>query len=288
MSDFVILTDSSADLTPAIVEEFGLKVLPLTVFVDEKPYSNHYDHSELPIKEFYETLKAGAKVHTTAANVADFLDFMRPIVEAGNDLLYLGFSSGLSSTYQNGRNATLELAEEFPERKILAVDSLCASLGQGLFVYLCCKKRESGATIEECRDYAESIKNRIVHEFTVDDLGQLKRGGRISAATALVGTMLNIKPMLHVTPEGKLEACGKVRGRRAAINGLCEKIVAASADSAETPLFISHGNCLDEAELLAKMISEKLPDKEIVIGPIGPVIGAHSGQGTLAAFVLKA
>ena len=287
MADFVIITDSSADLPPQIVEKFALTVLPVTFFVDEKPYLNYYDHSAYPVRDFYNTLKAGAKVRTSATNVADFLDTFRPVAESGKDILYLGFSSGLSATFQNGRNALMELSEEFPDRKLLAVDSLCASMGQGLFVYLCCLKKESGASIDECFDYARSLVNRINHEFTVADLDQLKRGGRISAATALVGTVLNIKPMLRVSDEGKLISVGKVRGRRAAINGLAEKTVAAACDAADTPVFISHGDCLDEAELLAKIVSERLPDKEIVISNIGPVIGSHSGQGTLAIFVLS-
>lgn len=288
MSEFVIITDSASDLPENVVKELGVSVIPLTYFVDNVSYTNYPDHSEMPVAEFYAKLRGGASVHTSAVNPGDFEDFFKPYLEAEKDILYVGFSSGLSSTYQNSKNVAEELSEEFPERKIYTVDSLCASTGGGLLTYLVCKFKETGADIDACRDYAEKMKDRIVHEFTVDDLGQLKRGGRISAATALVGSMLNIKPLLHVSDDGHLVSVGKVRGRRASIVALAEKTVAAACDENETPIFICHGDCIEDAELLAKLVKEKLPEKEIVIGYTGPVIGSHSGQGTLAIFVVCA
>ena len=240
----------------------------------------------MPISEFYAKLRAGANVHTAAVNPADFEDVFKAVAEQGKDVLYIGFTSALSCTYQNAKNAAEEVSEQFPERKIYTVDSLCASTGGGLLTYLVCKQKEQGADIEACRDYAEKMKDRIIHEFTVDDLGQLKRGGRISAATALVGSMLNIKPLLHVSDDGRLVSVGKVRGRRASIVSLAEKTIAAACDEKDTPIFICHGDCIEDAELLAKLVNEKLPEKEIIIGYTGPVIGSHSGQGTLAIFVV--
>ncbi len=288
MAEFVIITDSASDLPDHIVKELGVEIIPLTYFVDEVAFTNYPDHSEMPVSEFYAKLRAGANVHTSAVNPGDFEDAFKAHLEAGEDILYLGFSSALSCTYQNAKNAADELSEQFPDRKIYTVDSLCASTGGGLFTYLVCKYKETGADIDACRDYAEKMKDRIIHEFTVDDLGQLKRGGRISAATALVGSMLNIKPLLHVSDDGKLVSVGKVRGRRASIVALAEKTVAAACDEDETPIFICHGDCIEDAELLAKLVNEKLPKKEIVIGYTGPVIGSHSGQGTLAIFVVCA
>ena len=288
MSEFVIITDSASDLPDKVVKELGVEVIPLTYYVNEEPFTNYPDHSEMPISEFYSKLRGGANVHTSAVNPADFEDAFKVYLEAGKDILYIGFSSALSATYQNAKNAAEELSEEFPERKVYTVDSRCASTGGGLLTYLVCKYKEKGADIDACRDYAESMKDRIVHEFTVDDLGQLKRGGRISAATALVGSMLNIKPLLHVSDDGRLVSVGKVRGRRASIVSIAEKAIAAACDGNETPMFICHGDCIEDAELLAKLVNEKLPEKEIIIGYTGPVIGSHSGQGTLAIFVVCA
>lgn len=288
MSEYVIVTDSSADLTADQVEELGVIVAPLTYYLNEVPYVNYPDHHEMPISDFYSQVHSGANVKTSAVNPEAFVEFFTPTLEQGKDILYIGFSSALSATYQNGKNAAEELSESHPERKIYTVDSLCASLGQGLLVHLVCKQKEAGATLEEARDYAEKMKDRIVHEFTVDDLGQLKRGGRISGATALVGTMLSIKPLLHVSDDGRLVPVGKIRGRNASIKALAEKAVAQACDASDTPIFICHGDCLEDAELLAKLISEKLPEKKFVIGHTGPVIGAHSGYGTLAVFVVCA
>jgi DegV family protein with EDD domain len=288
MSEFVIVTDSAADLPDHCVKSLGVEVVPLTYFVDDVAFTNDPDHSEMPVSDFYAKLRAGASVHTSAVNPADFEDAFKVYLEAGKDVLYIGFSSALSATYQNAKNAAEELSEQFPDRKIYTVDSLCASTGEGLLVHMVCKYRDTGADIEACRDYAEKMKDRMIHEFTVDDLGQLKRGGRISAATALVGTMLNIKPLLHVSDDGRLVSVGKVRGRRASIVALAEKIVAAACDEDETPIYICHGDCIEDAELLAKLVNEKLPRKEIIIGYTGPVIGSHSGQGTLAIFVVCA
>jgi DegV family protein with EDD domain len=212
---------------------------------------------------------------------------MRPYLERGTDILYLGFSSGLSNTYNAGRIACEELSEEFPERKLYAVDTLCASLGQGLLVYHAAKMRFDGKSIEEVRDFAEGNKLRLCHWFTVDDLFFLKRGGRVSAATAVVGTMLGIKPIMHVDNEGKLVKVGTVRGRRASIDALCEKAKASAIDVKEKLVaFISHGDCEEDAKYLADKMKKEVGFKEVLIGYVGSVIGSHSGPGTLALFYL--
>ena len=208
------------------------------------------------------------------------------MVAAGNDVLYLGFSSGLSGTYNAGALAVRELSERYPQRKVYAVDTLCASLGQGLLVYLCCMKRREGATIEEVRDYAEATKLHLCHWFTVDDLMFLKRGGRVSAATAIVGSMLSIKPVMHVDDEGHLIKVDTARGRKASIRALVAEMEKRGIDLPNQHIFISHGDCEDDANYLAKLIREKFPVKDITINYVGPVIGAHSGPGTLALFFL--
>ena len=206
------------------------------------------------------------------------------VVAAGNDVLYLGFSSGLSGTYNAGAVAAAELSEKYPDRKIFAVDTLCASLGQGLIVYSAAKMSENGAAIEEVRDFVENNKLNLCHWFTVDDLFFLKRGGRVSAATAVMGTMLSIKPVMHVDNAGKLINVEKARGRKAAIEALLRNMRDSHTDIKDQPVFISHGDCLEDAQYLADRIKEEFGVEVAVIDYVGPVIGAHSGPGTLALF----
>lgn len=284
MKDFIILTDSASDINEIQAAEWGTPVHAMTYIVDSKVYVNNPDHSEFPISDFYAALKGGAKASTSAINIGDFIDFFTPYLKDGKDIVYVCFSSGLSATYQNALNAAAELKEDFPDSRIEVVDSLCASFGQGLLVYLCAEKKKNGATIDEVVAYAEEIKHNICHEFTVDDLGQLKRGGRISAAAAFFGSMLQIKPMLFVDTIGKLSAYDKVRSRRNALRKLADMIIGEIDIDAGAPIFISHGDCIDDVNLFIDMIKEKYPDVKLVINYIGPVIGAHSGYKTLAVF----
>lgn len=284
MQNYIIVTDSGTDFTEELKKELEIVQLELTIIVEgEEPKPNN----EVDNKTLYEMLRAKKKATTSAVNVGDFKDVMRPYLEKGTDILYLGFSSGLSNTYNAGRIACEELAEEFPERKLYAVDTLCASLGQGLLVYHAAKMRFDGKSIEEVRDFAEGNKLRLCHWFTVDDLFFLKRGGRVSAATAVVGTMLGIKPIMHVDNEGKLVKVGTVRGRRASIDALCEKAKASAIDVKEKLVaFISHGDCEEDAKYLADKMKKEVGFKEVLIGYVGSVIGSHSGPGTLALFYL--
>ncbi|MGM9554497.1 MAG: DegV family protein [Faecousia sp.] len=283
---YVVMTDSSADLTAELVEELGLDVIPLSVNVGEKSFMNYPDEREIGSHDFYEMLRGGANAKTSAVNVDTFLNAMSVHLKAGKDILYLGFSSGLSSTYSASEIAAQELRETYPDRKILTVDTLCASLGQGLLIYLTMQKVLSGATIEEAAAFAEENRLHLCHWFTVDDLFFLKRGGRVSAATALVGSALGIKPVMHVDNEGHLINVSKARGRKNSILALVDRMEQSAIDPAKQTIFISHGDCRDDAEFLAEEVRKRFGITDITINFVGPVIGAHSGPGTLALFFL--
>lgn len=286
MNDYVILTDSSCDLPAEIAEKMGIEVLPLTVTVGSDNYKNYLDGRDIEFHRFYERVRNGENVVTSAVNMFDFINVMRPILESGKDILYLGFSSGLSTTVNAGIMATEELKSLFPRRKILCVDTLCASMGQGLAVYLTALEKEKGKTIDEVFEFAKKISPRVIHWFTVEDLFFLKRGGRVNAATAVVGTMLNIKPVLHVDDEGHLINMSKARGRKASIKAIFDNLKEAADNNLKgQTVFISHGDCLDDAKYLESMLLEAGAEK-VVISYVGPVIGAHSGPGTLAVFAL--
>lgn len=224
MSEFVLMTDSSADLSQEMVQELGVTVLPLSFTIQGKVYRNYPDNREMDLPLFYDMLRAGELATTSAVNVAEYTQAVEPILQEKKDVLILAFSSGLSSTYQASVLAAEELREKYPDRKIYTVDTLCASLGQGLLVYLAVQEQRKGRSIEEVRDWAESTKLHLCHQFTVDDLHFLKRGGRISATTAVVGSMLQIKPVLHVDNEGRLINIGKARGRQASLKALVDKM----------------------------------------------------------------
>ncbi len=285
MRDYVILTDSGCDFPAELAKELELCVLPLSVTVNGKEYRNYLDEREISHKDFYALLRAGNTGKTSAINLDTFKEAMEAILKEGKDILYLGFSSGLSGTYQVGALAAEELKEKYPESKLLHVDTLCASLGQGLLVYHAVMQKRAGKTIEEVRDFVVENRLNLAHWFTVDDLNHLKRGGRVSATTAMVGTLLSIKPVLHVDDEGHLINMEKARGRKASIHRLAEKVLEDMLPQ-DQPIFISHGDCLEEAEYLASLLRGKPHIGEITIGYVGPVIGAHSGAGTLAIFYL--
>ena len=284
MSDFVILTDSSADLGADWVERIKVQVLPLSFTINQHTYHNYPDNREMDPKAFYQMLRQGQVATTSAVNVAQYTDMLEPLLQAGQDVLILAFSSGLSTTYNSSAIAVADMAEKYPQRKIYTLDTLCASLGQGLIVYLAAQQRDQGKSIEEVRDWVEENKLHLCHQFTVDDLHFLKRGGRISATTAVVGSMLQIKPVLHVDNEGHLINIGKARGRQASLKALVDKMEKTAIDPANQVVFISHGDCLEDARTVEKMVKERLGVKEVYINYIGPVIGAHSGPGTLALF----
>ena len=286
MSEFVLMTDSSADLSQEMVQELGVTVLPLSFTIQGKVYRNYPDNREMDLPLFYDMLRAGELATTSAVNVAEYTQAVEPILQEKKDVLILAFSSGLSSTYQASVLAAGELREKYPDRKIYTVDTLCASLGQGLLVYLAVQEQRKGRSIEEVRDWAESTKLNLCHQFTVDDLHFLKRGGRISATTAVVGSMLQIKPVLHVDNEGHLINIGKARGRQASLKALVDKMEKTVTEEGRKTVFISHGDCRKDAVTVADMVRERFGTQDIRINYVGPVIGAHSGPGTLALFYL--
>ena len=286
MNDYVLLTDSSADLTDALVKELGVEVLPLSFTMRNKTYRNWPDNREIDPKDFYRQLREGEMATTSAVNVSDFTETIEPHLKEGRDVLVVAFSSGLSATYNSSAIAAEELREKYPERKIYTVDTLCASLGQGLFVYLCAQEQKKGRTIDEVKAFAEETKLRVCHWFTVDDLNHLKRGGRISAATALFGTMLAIKPVMHVDDEGHLTKVGTARGRNASLKALVDHMAETAIDPAGQTVFISHGDCEEDANKVAEDVKRRFGVQTVVLNNVGPVIGAHSGPGTVALFFL--
>lgn len=286
MSDFVIVTDSSADLPADLVRELGVEVLPLSFTIQGKTYRNYPDGREMAPGAFYQLLRSGGMATTSAVNVADYTAALEPLLQEEKDVLLLVFSSGLSATYQSSVIAVEELREKYPDRKLFTVDTLCASLGQGLLVWHAVEQKRKGASIEAVRDWVEENKLHLCHWFTVDDLHFLKRGGRISAATAVVGSMLSIKPVLHVDDEGHLINVAKARGRNASLTALVDHMEQTAIDPAGQTIFISHGDCLADAQKVADEVRRRMGVKDIVINHVGPVIGAHSGPGTVALFFL--
>ena len=282
--EYVIMTDSSCDLSQELADQLGLEVLPLEVMADGKNYRNWLDGREIGFKEFYKLAREGKELKTSAVNTAAFEEKMEKLLKEGKDILYIGFSTGLSTTYNSGEAAARELREKYPDRKIYTVDTLAASLGQGMIIYYAAKKKEAGATIEEVRDFVENEKLHMCHWFTVDDLNYLKRGGRISAATAAVGTMLSIKPVMHMDNEGHLVAVGKARGRKAALCQLLDTMGELGEGLEGQTTFICHSDCMDDAQYVASQMKERFGVAQVNINWIGPVIGAHTGPGTIGIF----
>ena len=284
MSEYVIFTDSACDIDEQKLKSWQVSYcsLSFTIAGEDKEYSNY----DLAPHDFYEKMRGGAVAKTSAINTDSFLNYFEPILKEGNDLLYLGFSSGLSTTFNCARMAAEELKEKYPERKIITIDTLCASAGQGLLVYLAVLEKEKGGTIEQVAEYVQGLVPNMCHWFTVDDLVYLKRGGRINPTVALVGSVLGIKPILHMDEEGHLISRGKVRGRKAAIAALADKYGELAKKNAPRKVFLCQADCIDDAQLLVKMLGEKYKVDVDYIADIGPVIGAHSGPGTLAIFFI--
>lgn len=282
MSNYVIYTDSGCDITPDMLAQWGVKFCGLRFLFngEEKSYTDR----DMNAQAFYQRMRGGDCAKTSAVNVEEFKNAFEQELKAGNDVLYIAFSSGLSTTYNSGRIAAEELQEQYPERKILVVDSLAASAGHGLLVYLAVQEKEKGTSIEDLAAFAEQMKWRLCIWFTVDDLEYLKRGGRVSPTVAFVGGLLGIKPVLFMDNEGHLINRSKVRGRKAAIQALADKYTELASDKKNGTIFISHGDCEDDAKLLAKLINDQHGAETKVITFVGPVIGSHSGPGTLALF----
>ena len=282
---FKIITDSSCDFTKAQYEELGLRYAPLTLLYKGEQHDSFTEETEL--KSFYNGIRDGEMPTTSAVNPDGWASVMEPVLAAGEDVLALCFTSGLSTTYQSAVIAASELQEKYPHRKIRVVDTLCAALGQGLLVWYACRKRDQGLDLDAVAQWVEDNKLRLCHWVTVDDLDHLKRGGRVSATTAFVGGLLNIKPIIHVDNDGKLDTVGKVRGRKAAMEYLVKQMAAtASADENET-ITIAHGDCPEDAAALEALVRKSCPYvKNVITGYVGGVIGAHTGPGVLVLFFL--
>ena len=278
-----ILTDNCCDYPAGMYEDLNLTAIPLSVRFQGKEVTQY---NEKWLKKMYAGLREGEDATTAAANPTGWAEILEPVLAAGEDALVLAFSSGLSTTYQSAVIAASELSEKYPDRKIRVIDTLSASLGQGLLVWYACKKRDEGMGFEELADWCENNKLHLCHWFTVEDLMFLKRGGRVSAATALVGTMLQIKPVMHMDDEGHLIKVSTARGRKASINELAKKLGETGLPGENETVFICHGDCLEDAQYLEKLVKEKYGVKNVFIYYTGAVIGSHSGPGTLALFFL--
>lgn len=284
MRDFIISTDSTVDLPEAYLKENNISVHPLYYIIDEKEYIPGV--SDMPVQDFYKTIKNGKMPTTSASNPKYIMENMNKHIEAGYDILHISFSSGLSSSYNNAAICAENVMEEVPEAKIIVVDSLSGTVGQGLLVYKAVEMKKQGKSIEEIAQWIRENRKHVIHEFIVDDLFHLVRGGRLSQSTALVGTMLRIQPLLHMNDEGKISNIGKIRGRKKALNMLADNIEEKTKVNELETVFISHGDCIEDAQYLADRIKNKYDVKNIVINDICPTIGAHTGHGAVVVAYL--
>jgi DegV family protein with EDD domain len=283
MRDYTIVTDSTCDLSPEMIERYNLKIATLSVLLDGKVYKNYPDEREITNKELYAAMRSKKLPTTSAVNPEDFEKIFRPELEAGRDILYVGFSSAMSCTYNSGCTVAAELREEFPEAKILTVDSLAATFSLGLLAVMAAMKKEEGATIEETAKYVEENVPNMAHAFTVDDLFHIMRGGRVSRSTAFIGSILSIKPILRVGNNGLIESAGKVRGTKKAFQFLLEQIRDNLTDPT-LPFFVGHGDNEETANEFAEMLKRELGLTDVHVCCLGPVCGCHGGPGLVGAF----
>lgn len=284
---FKILSDSCCNLPETMIDEFGIEIFPLTFMVDGEQHQSYLKGQTTDLKKFYTMMRDGKVITTSLPNLDESEKLMRELLDQGEDLLYLGFSSGLSGTYQAIRLLMDQLAADYPDRKLMAVDTLAASGGEGLLVWHACKRAQAGASMEEVCDWVEENKLHMAHWFTVDDLMFLFRGGRVSRTSAWAGTILNIKPVMHVNDEGHLIPLDKVRGRKKSLDALIDHMdQTGNKPLSDQMVFITHGDCIEDAEYVERKIRERFGVKDVMINYVDPVIGAHSGPGTMALFFL--
>lgn len=281
-----IVTDSASNLCEEMIDEFGLEVLPLAFMIDGVEHRSYLKGAKTDLRQFYTMMREGKTITTSLPNMQETERTLRTILDAGDDILYLGFSSALSGTYEATALLMKQLESEYPERTLHAEETFAASGGQGMLVYLACKEAEKGASLDEVADFVAQTRDRLCHWFTVDDLMFLFRGGRVSRTSAWAGTMLNIKPVLHVDDKGALIPMEKVRGRKKSIKALVDHMEKTAIDPASQTVFITHGDCIEDVEVLKAEITERLGVTDFVVNYVDPVIGAHSGPGTLALFFI--
>ena len=283
MRDYIITVNSTVDLPKQWLAERNVPVIPLKYTIDDEIYT---DMEGLSAKEFFAKLREGKIAKTSQINPEEAREYLEPFVKEGKDVLHLAFSSGLSGTCNSMRIAAEELEEEYPGAKVYIIDTLCACLGEGLLLYYALKQKAEGKTIDETAKWVEENKLHICHNVTVDDLNHLYRGGRVSKTAAVLGTMIQIKPIIHMDKQGCLQVVGKERGRKKALNKIVD-MAAKQIPGWENDLaMITHGDCIEDAEYVAKQVREKLGIQEVLINNIGTVIGSHTGPGVVAVFVM--
>jgi DegV family protein with EDD domain len=281
-NEYIIVTDSTTDLPQSTADALGLVIIPYIFILDGKEYLNFLDHRILPLPDFYNMLKAGKTGSTSLVTEQRYMETFEPILQDGKDIIYMCLSSGLSSSYSQSLLAAEALREKYPGRKLAMIDSLSASMGQGLLAHYAVKAKRDGKSFEEAAAYIESLSHRIIHWVRADDLHHLRRGGRVSGAAAFMGTMLNIKPMIHINGEGRLVPVAKMRGKAKSLDYMVERMAATDANEPQHhTFFISHSDSPQEAQELAGMVIKRFGHRDCMINDIGPVIGAHTGPGTL-------
>lgn len=281
-SNYVIVSGATGDMPQSVVEEYGIDVIPMLVRVGEQDYYYHPDEKELSCKEFYARISEGEEARTTQIPPITFTELFEKYLKEGKDILYIAFSSGLSSSVDSARLVAQDLLGDFPERKIVCVDSLCASIGEGFLVYLAGKLRKEGKSFEETVKFVTENCTKVCHWFTVDDLSQLKRGGRLTGFEAAVGTALKIKPVLSINQEGKLTVVNKVRGTKKGLDYLKERLADDGIDTANQTVMVGHADAPEVAERLKEMLLSEGLVKDVIISNVGPIIGTHVGRGMFA------
>ena len=283
---YKIITDSCANLTDSQIKEYGVEILSLKYYIGDTAYESYIKGEKIDYSNVYRILREKGKITTSLANRDDCDKAILPVLEAGEDALILVFSSGLSGTCQNIINSAEDYREMFPDRKIIVVDTLAASMGEGLLVHYAVELQKQGKTMEEVAQWVEDNKLKLCHTFTLDDLFFLKRGGRLSGTSAIVGSLMNIKPLMHVANDGKLYVTGKARGRKAAMNHLIDSVGEKGVDLENQVIFLVHGDCEDEAKIIGEEVKKRYNVKDVIYNCLDPVIVSHSGPGTLAIFFL--
>lgn len=283
VGEYQLFTDVTADLPQEVIQEYGIEVLHLTYQVGEETYGKD---KQLGLKEFYDRMREGAPTSTAQIFGEDARIAFEKVLEKGKDILYIGFSSGLSGSFQRVALVAQELCDIYPERRIIAFDSLSASLGEGLFVKLAAQRMAEGMGMEELHKWLLEHRKNICQIFTVEDLKYLYRGGRVSKTAAVAGSLLGIKPVLHVDDEGHLVPINKIRGRKQSLINMAETMAHKAKDWANPIIAVSHGDCLEDANFLLEEIKKRMPVQEVIVNFVGPVIGSHSGPGTVALFFM--
>lgn len=285
MTNYLICTDSTCDLPKEYKEKNNIMSIFLTYTLDGMNCPDD-ESSSISSHEFYDSMRNGKLPVTSQLNATQFTEKIEPLVKAGNDILFIAFSSGLSGTYQSCCMGADELREKYPDRKIIVIDSLCASLGEGLLVHYAAKNLNNGMSLEENAEWIENNKLNVCHEFTVEDLNHLHRLGRVSKTTALLGSLIGIKPVMHMDDNGKLTVVSKARGRMASLDKMVDTMMKLAIEPEKQDIFISHGDCVADAEKLADKVENKFGKRPCLINYVGSVIGSHSGPGTLALFYI--